>query len=56
MVPAGPPLSYEELAALVVAQAQWIVELEAEVAELRRHIAAGAGFGIGDDLINHLFN
>ena len=37
-MPAGPPPSYEELAALVVAQAQRIAELEAEVAELRRQL------------------
>jgi transposase len=39
VVPAGLPASYEELAALVAAQAERIAQLEAEVAELRRQLA-----------------
>lgn len=35
---AGPRLSYEELAALVVRQAEQIARLEVEVAELRRQL------------------
>jgi transposase len=35
VVPVGPPPSYEELAALVAAQAERIAQLQAEVAQLR---------------------
>jgi transposase len=38
VVPAGPPPSYEELAALVAVQAERIAQLQAEVAELRRQL------------------
>jgi transposase len=38
VVPGGPRPSYEELAALVVVQAEQIAELRAEVVELRRQL------------------
>ncbi|HEY0807838.1 MAG TPA: DUF6444 domain-containing protein, partial [Pseudonocardiaceae bacterium] len=38
MVPADQPPSYEELAALVVRQAEQVEMLQAEVAELRRQL------------------
>jgi hypothetical protein len=38
VVLAGPPPSYEELAALVVVQAEQIAQLRGEVAELRRQL------------------